>query len=60
MTPLPAPTPRLAWHRVERAAAVLEHIGTPEAKALLESLAGGEAEAPPTKAAKEALERLKK
>jgi RNA polymerase sigma factor (sigma-70 family) len=55
----PLAAPRLAWVRAARAVAVLEQIGTPEAKKILEALAEGEAEAPPTKAAKEALERLK-
>jgi hypothetical protein len=50
----------MAWVRAARAALVLEQIGTPQAKKVLERLAGGEAEAPPTKAAREALDRLKK
>jgi RNA polymerase sigma factor (sigma-70 family) len=58
--PLPAPAPRMAWVRAARATAVLEQIGTPEAKKILEALADGEAEAPPTKAAKEAIERMQK
>jgi hypothetical protein len=39
--------------------ALLENVDTPEARALLEKLAGGEAEAPPTQEAKAALGRLK-
>ena len=53
------PPPPTGWARAVRATAVLEHLGTPEARLLLEKVAAGEADAPPTKAAKEALERLK-
>jgi hypothetical protein len=49
----------MAWVRAARAVAVLEQIGTPEAKKILEALTDGESEALPTKAAQEALERLK-
>jgi RNA polymerase sigma factor (sigma-70 family) len=48
----------LAWLRAARAAVVLEQIATPEARQLLRMLADGEPEAPPTAAAKEALERM--
>ncbi len=57
--PKPPPGPYMGWVRAARATAVLEHLATPEARQLLEKLAAGEADAPPTKAAKEALERLK-
>jgi hypothetical protein len=43
-----------------RAVTLLEHFGTPEARAIIEAIAGGESDALPTIAAKEALERLKK
>jgi hypothetical protein len=55
----PPPAPNLKWVRAARAAVVLEHLGTPEARQVLEKLASGEAEAPPTKAARDSLERLK-
>ena len=59
LVPPPATVgPSLLWVRAVRAAAVLEELGTPEAKKLLEKLADGEAEALPTKEAKAALERL--
>jgi hypothetical protein len=60
LTPPAPPAPRMTWVRAARAAAVLEFAGTPEARKVLEGMAAGEAEAPPTKAAKEALDRLKK
>ncbi len=52
------PGPLPSWQRAARAAAVLESIGTPEARKVLEKLAGGEDDALPTRAAKEALKRL--
>jgi WD40 repeat protein len=58
LEPLDAPVltgPRL---RALRAAAVLEYIGSPEARALLERLAGGAPGASRTRQAKASLERL--
>jgi HEAT repeat protein len=52
--------PLPAWSRAARAAAVLEHIGTAEAIKVLVALADGEKDALPTRAAAEALKRLKK
>ena len=46
--------------RVLRAIEVLEHIGTPEAQAVLQSLARGTSQARLTQEAKAALERLAK
>lgn len=46
------------WMRAARAAAVLEHIATPESRQVLQSLAEGEPDALPTKEAKAALDRL--
>jgi len=48
------------WVRAIRAVAVLEQIATPGAKALLADLATGHPDAAPTKAAKVALQRLRK
>jgi hypothetical protein len=52
--------PSMYWVRAVRATALLEHLGTKEAKELLEKLAAGEADALPTEQAKAALERLNK
>jgi RNA polymerase sigma factor (sigma-70 family) len=54
----PPPGPSGAWLRAVRAIALLESIGTPEARAILETLAAGEAEALPTQEARAALQRL--
>jgi hypothetical protein len=48
------------WVRCIRAVALLEQIATPGAKAILADLATGHPDAAPTKAAKVALERLRK
>ena len=48
------------WTQAVRAAAILEHINNAESRKLLEKLAQGETEAPPTKAARAALDRLEK
>jgi hypothetical protein len=48
------------WLRAIRAVAVLEHIGTPEAHELLQSLAGGTPESRLTREAKASLQRLAK
>jgi hypothetical protein len=54
------PSPPKDWTRAARAIAILEHIGTPEARAVLKTMSDGVAEAPPTRAASEALDRLNK
>jgi hypothetical protein len=46
------------WSRAVRAVALLEHIGTPEARALLEDMASGHVDAQPTREAKKSLDRL--
>jgi len=51
---------KLSWVRAVRAVALLEQIATPGAVQILEDLATGHPEAAPTKAAKVALERLRK
>ncbi|OAI46400.1 hypothetical protein AYO44_02220 [Planctomycetaceae bacterium SCGC AG-212-F19] len=59
--PAPPPAkPNPLWVRSGRAVAILESIGTPEARAVLEKVAGGEAKALPTTDAKAALDRLSK
>lgn len=52
----PPPT----WVRAGRVIGVLEFVGTPDAVKLLEALALGEDNAPPTKQAQDALARLKR
>jgi hypothetical protein len=46
------------WKRAVRAMMLLEHIGTPDAAAILKGMATGHPDAHPTKVAKEALERI--
>lgn len=58
--PPPPPGPPASWVRAVRAVNLLEHMATPEARSLLQTLAEGEVDALPTVAAREALERLKK
>jgi hypothetical protein len=50
---------KATWTRAIRAIVVLEHNGSAEALKFLEELAGGHADAAPTKAAKVACDRLK-
>ncbi len=52
--------PKKKWTRAVRAIALLEHIGTPDAIAILKDMAGGHHLAQPTRAAAEALERIGK
>ncbi len=49
---------RPTWTRTARAVVVLEHIGAPEALALLKELATGHPDALPTRTAKQAVARL--
>jgi hypothetical protein len=58
--PPPPPGPPAGWVRAVRAVHLLEHLATPEARQILESIAAGESDALPTVAAREALARLKK
>jgi hypothetical protein len=48
------------WCRATRAVMLLEHLGSLEAVKVLEAMATGHADASPTIAAKQALERLKR
>ncbi len=48
------------WVRCVRAIMILEHLGTPDAVKVLETMATGHKDASPNKAAAEALARLKK
>ncbi len=48
---------RPAWVRAVRAIVILDHIGTPDALAILKEMAGGHPDAPPTVLAKEAVAR---
>jgi hypothetical protein len=52
--------PKKSWTRAARGIAILEQIGSPEAKKVLQQMAGGHKDAFPTIAAKESLKRLKK
>ncbi len=58
--PIAPPGPPQAWRRAVRAVTLLEHLATPEARALLQSIGEGESDALPTIAAREALGRLTK
>jgi hypothetical protein len=51
---------KATWARASRAVAVLEFIGTPQARAVLADLATGHPDAAPTKAARAAWERLRR
>lgn len=51
---------KATWVRATRAVAVLEFLGTPKARAILDDLAAGHPDAAPTKAAKVAGDRLRK
>jgi hypothetical protein len=51
--------PKIAWTRAVRGVAILEQIGTPEARMALRQLAAGHPDAFPTKAARKSLLRLK-
>jgi hypothetical protein len=52
--------PKKSWTRAARGIAIVEQIGSPEAKKVLEQIATGHSDAFPTKAAKESLKRIKK
>ena len=49
---------RPTWTRDVRAVVILERIGTPEAQAILKDVVTGHADAPPTRVARQALDRL--
>ena len=46
------------WTRAVRAIVLLEHIGSPDAEAILKEMATGHPDAHPTKVAREALKTL--
>jgi hypothetical protein len=46
------------WTRAVRAIVLLEHIGTPDATAIIKDMATGHPDAYPSKVAKEALKTL--
>jgi len=50
--------PKKKWTRAVRCIALLEHLATPDARAILEDLASGDINAQPTQAARDALDRL--
>jgi hypothetical protein len=49
---------RPAWTQLLRAVVILEHIDTPDARALLKEMATGHPDAPPTRTAKEAVAKF--
>lgn len=51
---------KASWVRATRAVVVLEFVNTPKARAILDDLATGHPDAAPTKAAKLAVDRLRK
>ncbi len=51
---------KASWVRATRAVVVLEFVGTPKARAILEEMTTGHPDAAPTKAAKLAVDRLRK
>lgn len=51
---------KASWTRATRAMVVLEYIGTSKALAIIDDMASGHPDAPPTKAAKLAGERMRK
>jgi hypothetical protein len=54
----PRSSTKTKWTRAVRAIALLEHIGTPDAIAILKALSGGHPLAQPTRESMEALERV--
>jgi RNA polymerase sigma factor (sigma-70 family) len=56
--PAAVPAPNTQWLRAVRAVSILESFATADARAVLEVVASGEAEAPPTREARGALARL--
>ena len=50
--------PKKKWTRAVRAIILLEHIGSPDAIAILKDMSTGHPDAEPTKAAQEALDKI--